>query len=522
MNTIRKYRLFGYLIAIGFSAIAATAQPSPQLRLSRTTLGNEAMRGYDAPAQSFEVWNATLGSEMEFDITKDVPWLMTGITSGTSTGERHQVEVTYSTTGLRAGVYHGIITVTAPDAINPVQDVNVTLQIKPIAVLVVSDATGMTRSIRKGESAAPGEFVVWNGSGYPQGVLNYRISSDASWLRTSPSAGTIAPETAHTITVSYDTTDLAPGVYRGTVIVSGVDESSGLDAIESPKRIAVELTVKRVNPLDFSGDGAADMIAYHESSGRWRIQSLDGQYRRIEQFGGPGFKPTTGDYSGNGLVDLAVYRASSTFWYAKPLDSYTITVVGNFGGEAYRPVRGDFDGDGRHDFALYCENTGNWYVMSPDGRIVTWGFRWGGPGFEPLVGDFSGDGKDDLAVYFESTGEWYIISVDDIIIAWGVVFGGPGLQPLAGDFNGDGMTDLALYDRARGWWYIGGFAEGVMVWAFPWGAEGFTPLTGDYSGDGVADLAVYRDGLWYITALDGTILRYRAQLGAYGYTPIGM
>jgi hypothetical protein len=69
-----------------------------------------------------------------------------------------------------------------------------------------------------------------------KGTLNYSISDDASWLSVSPSNGSSTGE-ADTISVSYATSGLGAGTYKGTITVSDPSASN------NPKTIAVTLTV---------------------------------------------------------------------------------------------------------------------------------------------------------------------------------------------------------------------------------------------------------------------------------------
>ncbi len=507
--------------------VTVTVNPRPQLSINKTVLTNSVMHAYDASTQRFDVWNGTGFYPMNFTVSDSASWLLTSISSGTSTGERYTVNVRYSTTGLDVGIYTATITIVGQDAaygmdaIDSPQTIMVTMDVKPVAVLASDNGFGFTNTIRKGATVDPQTFRIYNGCLAPLSVLSYSVASDAAWLSVSPDAVINVPGSADTITVSYNTASLAPGLHSGEIVVNGVDEGTGMDAINSPMRIAVKVFVEETKPLDFSGDDVAELVVYHESSGMWHILNMDGQ-SWSERFGGSSYTPAPGDYDGDGMTELGVYRAKSGSWYSKPLESYTILVVGKFGGEEYRPVRGDFDGDGRQDFAVYNENTGRWYIMSPDGTLILWDYAWGGAGYTPLAGDFSGDGVSDLAAYNESTGEWYIITTDGILIAWGYPWGGVDFTPLVGDYDGDGLADLAAYYRPYGWWFVTSLSEGLLAWAMPWGSSGFTPLVGDYNGDGAADLTVYYDGLWYICTVDGTVIQNGLEWGGRGYIPVGM
>lgn len=510
-------------------AVAITVNPRPTLRLNKTALTNSVLRGYDAEVQRFDVWNGSSLYPMNFKITKNVSWLMTSITSGTSTGQRHTVEVLYSTTALRVGISNALITITASNeqygvvAVDSPQTVAVQLEIQPVAELGC-DKYSLVNSIRKGGSVESQTVTVWNACAYPQSVLSYEVSSDVSWASVSPASGTNAPQTAQTITLEYDTAGLAPGTHRGTILVKGWDVGTGMEAINSPKRIALEVRVEPAKPLDFMGSDVAELVVYQEKTGCWHILNMEGHYTSTV-FGAAGYIPAPGDYDGNGVSEIGVYRTLSGSWYSKPIESYTILVVGKFGGQGYVPVRGDFNGDGRQDFAVYHQTEGRWYVMSPDGTLILWGYLWGGSGYTPMARDFTGDGKADLTVYEEATGKWYIMSVADgpygTMILWDYAWGDAGFTPLAADYDGDGLADLvAYYD---GWWFITSLTKGQIAYALAWGGPGFIPVTGDYDGDGIADLAVYHyQGTWFIITLTGDVIVWNFKWGDEDCVPIGM
>ena len=547
--------------------VSVTVCPKSQLRVSPLILTNAVMEGYDASDQSFEVWNGNGFYTLSYNISNNVPWLMTSVISGTSTGEHDTIVVSYCTGGLEAGISNTTITVSAADATGSPQTIDVAVRIKPLAVLSCN-ATGFTNTIRQGQSVADASFGIWNGSAEPRGVLSYQVtvrsaecgvrsatsplrgkwplgdsvadvaevfsllstSSKGSWLSVSPMSGTSTGET-DTITVSINPAGLGSGKYSGTITVSGVDVGTGWDAITSPREISVELTVTATEGLDFDGDGVSDVVVYHESSGNWYILNIfsasgDGTSASrgywAENFGGPGYAPVPGDYDGNGIVDLGVYKRSSGYWYARALGSDTIILMGPCGGPGYDPVCGDFNGDGRQDLAVYNERAGKWYVITSGGEVLVWDFQWGGLGLKALASDFDNDGCDDMAVYESSTGYWYIISVNGTVIAWEYIWGGSGFEPASGDYDGDGYADLATYHEGTGLWFITGLESGLITWGMSWGGPGFEPVVGDYDGDGRADVTVYYGGYWFIKTVDGTIIQSGLNWGGLGFTPVGM
>ena len=70
-----------------------------------------------------------LGGSLNWEVSDDSFWLNTEPSSGTSTGEIDQVEITVDTTTLSHGNYSGTLTITGPNAINSPKEVTVTLHI---------------------------------------------------------------------------------------------------------------------------------------------------------------------------------------------------------------------------------------------------------------------------------------------------------------------------------------------------------------------------------------------------------
>jgi len=476
--------------------------------------------------QYFEVWNGSGTNPVSYQISDNAPWLLVSPAQGVSTGEHDSVAVSYSTTGLEVGTSNATITVVGWDAYGSWGATNwvaVSMVVKPRAVLG-TDGVAISVTNRQGQAAILRSFDVWNDSSTPKGVMSWTASSDVSWLKVRPLSGQSSGDHG-TITLTFDSTDLDPGYYRGVVTVSGVDEASGAEANQSPLELVMVLAVQGTKGLDFLGDGvSSDVVVYGTVNGWWQIKRLSDNYQTNVWFGGEGYVPVPGDYDGDGRVDLAVYRAASASWYIKPgLDSDDLSELRPWGGVGYEPVVGDFDGDGRADYTLYQETSGMWYVhKSSDGGVLSGQF--GGPGYLAKSGDFDGDGVTDAALYDTRSGNWYIITVNGVVIAWNLLWGGTGFTPVVGDYDGDAQMDVGAYHEETGLWFAKNVESGtIILWWVPWGAPGYQPVSGDYNGDGVTELAVYQQssGLWYMRTVGGSTYQWALPLGGPGYQPVG-
>jgi hypothetical protein len=462
---------------------------------------------------------------MDYTVSNTVPWIMTDVTSGSSTGETDRVNVSYSTSGLDGGVYNAQIYIwgrehsSGTETVNSPEIIDIIVDVKPRAVLGC-DTEEVSRTVRQGGNVELGDMNIRNESSEPKGDMSYLITSDAAWLRFSSCQGAISGSESNLVEITGNITGIAPGEHSAVIVITGTDEDGG-SAVESPHLIDVQLEVERTEGLDFNGSGSADVVVYHRASGIWYILER-GEGSWSEQFGGLSYKEQPGDFNGDGVVDLGVYRGESGYWYAKELGSDVIMIVGQWGDKNYLPIRGDFDGDYRDDFAIYERGEGHWYIMNPDGDIVVWALKFGGLWYEPLTGDFDGDGIDDLAVYNSNTGEWYVYALNGRKLVWGMQWGGEGFEAVVGDYDGDSLSDLGVYHKETGLWYIINIEGDVIVWGEEWGGGGFKPVVGDYDGDGAADLCVYYGGFWFIKSVSGEIIEYGLIWGSPACDPVGM
>ncbi|HEU0025243.1 MAG TPA: LamG-like jellyroll fold domain-containing protein, partial [Thermoleophilaceae bacterium] len=147
------------------------------------------------------------------------------------------ISVSTNTSGLAAGTYTGIVTVTAAGASGSPKTVAVTLTVNPpTPVLAVSPASLSFTATAGGANPAAQTVNVTNTGG---GTLNWTASDNQTWLSVSPVSGT-APGT---VSVSTNVSGLAAGTYTGTVTVTAAGASG------SPKTVAVTLAVNPASPV---------------------------------------------------------------------------------------------------------------------------------------------------------------------------------------------------------------------------------------------------------------------------------
>ncbi|MBI5117210.1 M6 family metalloprotease domain-containing protein, partial [Candidatus Poribacteria bacterium] len=199
---------------------------------SPTSLTNTCSVGYNAPNQSFEVWNSG-GATLSYTISDNVTWLACAPTTGTSTGEHDTITVTYSTSALARGTYTGTITIMSDSAAsNSPQTIPVTLTV--VSPTIARSPTTLTNTCLLATNASSQTFDVWNSGA---GILSYSISDNADWLSCSPASGTSLTNEHDTIAVNYATASLPVGTHSATITISDPN------ATNNPLTISVNLTV---------------------------------------------------------------------------------------------------------------------------------------------------------------------------------------------------------------------------------------------------------------------------------------
>ncbi len=362
--------------------------------------------------------------------------------------------------------------------------------------------SSLSISAKEGVAPPSQSFQVWNSGA---GTLNYQIETNVSWLSVSPTSGSSGGE-RDTITVQADTSGMTTGTYNGVISVIS-------DATNGTENIGVTLTIRegKLNPIDFDGDGRADIAVYRPSDNVWRIlRSSDGTVQNYEWGLLASDLPVAGDYDGDGFADPAAYQQNGTWHLARSSAGYAGLQLGTPG---VINVPADYDGDGATDMAIYEPWSGVWHLsQSTDGY---YGIGWGGSGDIPVPADYDGDGIADIGVYRPSNQTWYLICSSDGVKVeeWGLLSTD---KPVPADYDGDGTDDLAVY-QANGTWHLARSSAGYA--GLQLGGPNDIPVPADYDGDGADDMAIFEPhGVWHLSqTTDG----YRGVvLGQTGDLPV--
>lgn len=180
-----------------------------------------------------------------------------------------------------------------------------------------------------------------------------------------------------------------------------------------------EIVVQR----DFDGDGNPDVLARKDSTGELMMFSSDGQggVRAPVRVGSGwgGYSELTGvaDFTGDGAADVLARQDSTGNLYVYPGNGrggWLRPMVIGRGWSALSEVVsvGDWDGDGHPDILARNDPTGRLYLFRGNGRGGWLGAKiigYGWTGYSRLAGpgDWTGDGHPDLLAVNTATGVLY-------------------------------------------------------------------------------------------------------------------
>ena len=167
----------------------------------------------------------------------DYDWLIISPTSGSSTGEMVEHEITVDKEGLesREDPYTAKITIVSNDCYNSPQTIDVRLQVTdepPPEISVAPSRLSFNATLGEPNPATQ-EIEIQNTGGM---VLNYEIITDEPWIVVNPSSGSSGGVVRSHI-VLIDSQDLQEGTHRGRITIR--DDN----ATNSPQRVNVTVVV---------------------------------------------------------------------------------------------------------------------------------------------------------------------------------------------------------------------------------------------------------------------------------------
>lgn len=105
--------------------------PGPTIKIEPATLNRTVFIGDSLPPATFTVRNRGLDT-ITYTLSESSPWLSVSPTSGSSTGEADEIELTFDVDELKAGLYTAEVTVTAPEAGNSPQTLTVNVTVETV------------------------------------------------------------------------------------------------------------------------------------------------------------------------------------------------------------------------------------------------------------------------------------------------------------------------------------------------------------------------------------------------------
>lgn len=219
-------------------------EPAAVMQLSRTSLSANAPQGTNPADGSFSITNAGQ-AQLDYSIASSKSWLSTLPASGSAAaGETDAITVRYQTDALPEGVHTATLTVSAVGL--PAQQIGVTVTVEPALPVLAVNITSLVVVATGGFDATSQSFGIRNTGG---GTLSYTITDEnddvIDWISASPASGSIDTG-VDVVTLTFDTSGLAPGNFQGTVTVT----ATGGQAIQT-LQITVGLTVTQ--PLGTPG-----------------------------------------------------------------------------------------------------------------------------------------------------------------------------------------------------------------------------------------------------------------------------
>ena len=250
----------------------------------------------------------------------------------------------------------------------------------------------------------------------------------------------------------------------------------------------------RLNPLDYDGDGKADISIRRAEAGYQFIKESESEdiYRLF--FGSQGIDiPINGDFDGDGIADISIYRPGVGYWFIKHSSDGRIFRLAFGTQDGDIPVPADYDGDGITDIAVRRPSTGQW-IIRPSNSLGTYVRAYFGSNASdvPVQADYDGDGLEDIAIWRPSTQQWIIRYTTDNSIRRITMGESDSNVPVTGDYDGDGKADFAVRVPQTGMWHILKSSENAISSLYFGSESSDIPVQGDYDGDGKTDIAIRR------------------------------
>lgn len=195
-------------------------QQSPDAQVNTNDLYTYCTQNLNPASMSFQVRNSGAGT-LNYTISDDAAWLSCDPDDGSSTGNWVNHTVNFDASSLDPGEYLGTITITGG-----LEDVYVYVHLTVNDLPEgFTDPTELYPTCNVGQNAPSETFDLWGDGGltWDWGITTITFDPDIDpWLSVDPTSGdSTGPGDVDTVTVNYDTSGLAAGVYQAWIAIDG-------------------------------------------------------------------------------------------------------------------------------------------------------------------------------------------------------------------------------------------------------------------------------------------------------------
>lgn len=232
------------------SVIAVVTSSQPNLLLSQTGLYFNAVAGGSAsPPQTISVLNSgagTLNFSASASTVSGGNWISLSSSGGSATSSSAgSVTVSVNASALEPGTYYGTVTISATGAADSPQVASVVLNVvtpanspggavQPAGLIFIGSAGG--------SDPTPQTLSVTNPSPQALTFLATPFSNgNITWLKASPTSGSVAAGAPATVTVAPSLQGLTAGVYLGNISITFVPAASS--STTTPQILQVEVAL---------------------------------------------------------------------------------------------------------------------------------------------------------------------------------------------------------------------------------------------------------------------------------------
>ncbi len=254
-----------------YCSISVVVRPYPYSLAVTGSLAGTVTAGSGASlVQTMQVWNCGSDLAMTYDASAGVmagepQWLEISPETATCGQSRVTHQVTMSAADLQEGAHEGWITIMAFDAPNSPLSTTVffyvasDIRVTPTPIICQVPEHGLASNVTVG---------IWNAGSTNR--VYYTITGDSFWFECDSPGGDSAGET-NFVTLSFDTTGLHPGVYRGALRVVGTHQTLDVPVLLQVGTVMGEFEERLVFSAKLDGRPDQDI---------WSIRP-DGSDRRL-------------------------------------------------------------------------------------------------------------------------------------------------------------------------------------------------------------------------------------------------